>query len=195
MVLELSLDSSYNRIVETKSKPNLKNLTSLLIGTCATFISLVTSFSSGAVSLSSTSNIKVVNPISFTEEQKLAFGTISTSSFSNIVEIDPSGQIANATTAEHLDISEVSYAKIKISGSNNNSMAIKAEYVENEASIEVLSMKAIFNDSQGDLLSGLSNLNASSGGSHLIFGAGIRVSQEAVEGDYSPSFLISVNYE
>lgn len=174
-----------------KEKINLKLLTfkTLVIINC------LTSFQSEAVPLYSSSSIKVLEPITFLEEKKLNFGTIVTPGTEELVEISLSGTVGTGTTAQYLDSSGVSEASVKISGSSNNNINIVAEYLDNEPNIEVLSMKAAYRNTSGDLIKGLSNLNSYSSGESLKFGAGIKISSNTSEGNYYPVLRLSVNYE
>lgn len=166
----------------------------------ATFLLVVSAFlfvpnAVKAITLHSFSSIKVVKPLTFVEEKKLSFGTIEKPDGEELVEISFSGDVSALTTARYLDSSNVSEASIKISGSDSENINIIAEYINNEPSIEVLSMKAAYAGSTGDLLSGLNNLSSYSEGMSLKFGAGIKVSSNVTEGNYYPALKLSVNYE
>jgi spore coat protein U-like protein len=151
--------------------------------------------SANAASLSTSGDIKIRNALNISENQVLNFGTIEKPTSTVEVEVTTAGSVGSSTTASHIDTSTVAEGDYTISGSFIDTIDITASDNANVAGMEFTAITGDYDSTTGgDLISGITNQSAPGAGTALKVGAVLQVQNTVDEGDYSPAFTITVNY-
>jgi hypothetical protein len=172
------------------------NFKTLALATASILLLAPQAFATSKVeSLSSTGDIKVRNALKIAEVTRPNFGIIEKPSTDVAVSLSTSGATAG-TTASFIDNSMARAGEYKISGSSISTINISA--VDN-GNVPGLSFSAITADygSNNDLnlKTGAANQPApTAAGTTLKVGGTLNVASSVTEGDYTPGFTISANY-
>lgn len=166
------------------------------------FIIIIIAFSSYAyaqsLSQNSVTSVTYVNglpPIAIYEAQKLNFGTIASPNTPSWVAVNFNGNLKGNVTI--LDYSTASAGYYKIFGSNSNTISIKAQDLNTYPYFTFKKIRGKYpGNNNFDMLAGQSNLNPPGmSGKKLTVGAQLKIAANTPDGDYSPGFIITVDYD
>ncbi len=146
-------------------------------------------------SINSIAYIYGIPYISVEEVKKLNFGTISRP----ISDVHATVKFNNSLsgTAHYLDTSTGSAGEYKIHGSYFNTISIQAQDLGTYQFMKFMRMQGRYpgNFSGFNLFQGAANLLPPGNGKILKIAAQLKVKGNTPQGDYSPAFSISINYD
>jgi hypothetical protein len=148
---------------------------------------------SNAASVNAEANGFAVKALKIETLQRPNFGVIQKPSSLVTAGISTTGAISG--NAVFMDSSEVRAGQYKIGGSSSQTISIQARSNNTYSFIRFASISGAYGSTSFGMILGKSNLPAPGSGTILNVGAVLLISKDVEEGDYSPAFTITVNYD
>ncbi len=159
-------------------------------------ITLVISFfaSQSFASFNGNSNIKLLSPLRITELSRLNFGVIEKPTERVWVGVRRNG--TSEGTANILDSSPVQNGLIQITGSDTETINIRALDLNTHPELKFRRINGVYNGDVLRLRQGVSNVSAPTNiGVEMSIFSRLWVEPEITTGNYQPAFLVEVNYD